>query len=166
MLISSSTRIRVSSTVLAQCSRVFKAMFSDRFQEGIRLASLSKIEKELPDDGNNHGMAMLLMCKVMHQVNHSMPHTLGEDEVVDLACMVDKYECQEALRFAAHYYTFKHKDCDNSMTRAKLTNAAALFGNKKLFADIRVNEVLLLSPGTIFNGLQFYAPGIRNLFGT
>ncbi|KAK6442820.1 hypothetical protein LTR95_000926 [Oleoguttula sp. CCFEE 5521] len=88
-------RIRVSSCILANSSKVFKALFSKRFAEGhaIHTGETNEIHvAEAPE-------AFLIMCSLLHHANSDdvRPMKVG---LLDLALLIDKYDCVKPLKSA------------------------------------------------------------------
>ena len=87
-------KIQVSSCILATASKVFKALFSNRFAEGhaLRAEHQSPSEiliKDTPKD-------LLLLCKLLHWQGDSRPSS--HRQLRGFALTVDKYDCVEAMR--------------------------------------------------------------------
>ena len=87
-------KIQVSSCILATASKVFKALFSNRFAEGhaMRAEHQSPSEiliKDTPKD-------LLLLCKLLHWQGDSRPSS--HRQLRGFALTVDKYDCVEAMR--------------------------------------------------------------------
>ena len=96
VLISDFKRMLVSSYMLSHASPVFKAMLSPKYQEETELnnSSTSTLEVALPDDDPE---SISLMCHILHTRNNSVPNYLKLSKILDLARVVDKYDCCEAL---------------------------------------------------------------------
>lgn len=90
-----SAKLLVSSATLKRTSQVFAAMLSSRYREG-QEAGTSESPKEipLPDDET---VAMTSMCNLLH--GKRLEKTLGSDRILELAIVVDKYACAEALHY-------------------------------------------------------------------
>ena len=83
--------VRVSSKHLAFVSPVFKALFSDKFQEGSILQADGFVRVPLPDDPAD---GMIILLKVLHfQVTYVTPSLL-----MQIAQMVDKYDLRKIAR--------------------------------------------------------------------
>jgi hypothetical protein len=87
-------KIQVSSCILATASKVFRALFSNRFAEGKAMRaehqSPSKILiEDTPKD-------LLLLCKLLHWQGDSRPSS--HRQLRGFALTVDKYDCVEAMR--------------------------------------------------------------------
>jgi hypothetical protein len=87
-------KIQVSSCILATASKVFKALFSNRFAEGhaMRTEHQSPSEiliKDTPKD-------LLLLCKLLHWQGDSRPSS--HRQLRGFALTVGKYDCVEAMR--------------------------------------------------------------------
>jgi hypothetical protein len=87
-------KIQVSSCILATASKVFKALFSNRFAEGKAMraehqAPSEILIKDTPQD-------LLLLCKLLHWQGDSRPSS--HRQLRGFALTVDKYDCVEAMR--------------------------------------------------------------------
>ncbi|KAK3724141.1 hypothetical protein LTR37_001263 [Vermiconidia calcicola] len=91
-------KLRVNSAVLARGSPVFKAMLSERFKEGSELTANGAVEIPLSVD---EAEGMTVMCDVLHFRNDQVPEILAPPLLEDIAKLVDKYDCVEAMRHAA-----------------------------------------------------------------
>lgn len=146
-------KIVVSSLVLSLASDVFKALFGPNFKEGQGLGYTNPDSRTVPlgeDDPN----ALLLFCQVLH--NRASEHDLDNvhhEEIVELATLVDKYNCGEA--FLAHAYKFLAAplvEDDSIVARspvqadsyrvANLAVAAYLFNNPRFF--LKYTRMLVL----------------------
>lgn len=90
-------KIQVSSCIMATASKVFKALFSNRFAEGqvMRAEHQTPTEiliKDTPKD-------LLLLCKLLHWQEDSRPSS--HRQLRGFALVVDKYDCVEAMRHAS-----------------------------------------------------------------
>lgn len=95
------THIRVSSCILAMASPVFKALFSDKYSEGQNRSHDLPGEIGVKEDSPN---VMIQLCKLLHLQDYERPRfTLGDLEVgiLELAILIDKYDCIESLRLAS-----------------------------------------------------------------
>ncbi|PIA98225.1 hypothetical protein CB0940_06582 [Cercospora beticola] len=90
------THILVSSVFLSFGSPVFKAMLGPHFKEGATLASGTRLDLPLPEDCPG---AMLAICEVMHMKTStcSIPSV---DSLLQVALLVDKYDCRAAMSYA------------------------------------------------------------------
>jgi hypothetical protein len=84
----------VSSCILATASKVFKALFSNRFAEGKAMRAEHQTPSEIlikdtPKD-------LLLLCKLLHWQGDSRPSS--HRQLRGFALTVDKYDCVEAMR--------------------------------------------------------------------
>jgi hypothetical protein len=87
-------KIQVSSCILATASKVFKALFSNRFAEGqaMRAGHQSPSEIHIKDTPKD----LLLLCKLLHWQGESRPSS--HRQLRGFALTVDKYDCVEAMR--------------------------------------------------------------------
>jgi len=91
-------QIQVSSCILATVSKVFKALFSSRFAVGqaMRAEHQSPSEILIKDSHSD----LLLLCKLLHWQKDSGPSS--HRQLRDLALIVDKYDCVEAMRHVSY----------------------------------------------------------------
>ena len=87
-------KIQVSSCILATASKVFKALFSNRYAEGQAMRAEHQtpteiLVKDSPKD-------LLLLCKLLHWQGDSRPSS--QRQLRGFALIVDKYDCVEAMR--------------------------------------------------------------------
>nr|OQO18358.1 hypothetical protein B0A51_15655 [Rachicladosporium sp. CCFEE 5018] len=88
-------KIRVSSCILANSSKVFRALFSKRFAEGhaIHTGETNEIHvMEAPKP-------FLIMCSMLHHSTLQDAKAMSWDSV-DLALLIDKYDCVKPLTSA------------------------------------------------------------------
>lgn len=91
-------RLRVFSSILTRASKPFAAMFDGRFAEGESLSGSSPKKIKLVDDNPE---AMRLLCNILHMQNDKLPHTLSSEQLIDIALLVDKYDCSRAVKLAS-----------------------------------------------------------------
>ncbi|KAF2002501.1 hypothetical protein P154DRAFT_139782 [Amniculicola lignicola CBS 123094] len=84
----------VSSRALAQGSRAFKAMFSDKWSGEMPTAA-SPQTVQLPDDNLD---LVILLCLVLHHRSSDIPDHLTCAELADFTLLCDKYDCIGAAR--------------------------------------------------------------------
>ena len=89
-------QVRVSSKHLSVSSVVFKAMLSKNFEEGHVLRSNGITEVALPDD---HPLAFLVILHLLHSRMRSVPRSIDQDLLTEIAVLADKYRFHEALGF-------------------------------------------------------------------
>ncbi|KAK6442821.1 hypothetical protein LTR95_000927 [Oleoguttula sp. CCFEE 5521] len=95
------TKIRASRAVLGSASKVFRALFSERYAEGQALLAGAK---ELKVEDPRH--ALLTMCQLLHHLPLDTWDEIDDHDVAaaivkdwsDLAVIIDKYDCVEPLR--------------------------------------------------------------------
>ena len=91
--------LRVSSKALSMASKVFTAMFSSNFQEGLHLAERETCRIPLPEDDLT---AMRALCKLMHHQELSSPDSeMTACFLRKVAILADKYACKGAVKFWA-----------------------------------------------------------------
>ncbi|MCJ1244736.1 hypothetical protein MMC30_001935 [Trapelia coarctata] len=86
--------LQVSSRALGLVSKVWKAMFSPRFSEGIALLKSQACPIPLEDDD---ALAMTTLCQVLHHSYRKIDRDISPEGLVDLAFVTDKYDCVEAM---------------------------------------------------------------------
>jgi hypothetical protein len=95
-----SRQFLVSSTKLAQASRVFATMLGPNFQEGAKLrAAREQGSGRYPivtlEEDNIDAMDFIL--SIMHSNSDRTMRNLTAEEIVTIALQVDKYDCAAAL---------------------------------------------------------------------
>jgi hypothetical protein len=103
-------RLRVSASSLANVSKVFRTMFGPYFSEGQDLSDISSGPKEvhMPDDNAD---AIEIICSMMHF--RSVPQEVGPDLMLDIAIVVDKYDCGIVLQHASILWLDPKKNEDS-----------------------------------------------------
>lgn len=86
--------LQVSSRALSLGSKVFKALFSPRFSEGLALSRGQGRPIELDDDDT---AAMTTLCQVLHHTYRKIHRDVSAESLADLALVADKYDCVEAI---------------------------------------------------------------------
>jgi len=66
----------------------------DRFTEGIAFSIHKQIELHLFDDDP---MAVTTVCNMLHLQSQNIPKTLSGDELAEIAIVLDKYDCTDAV---------------------------------------------------------------------
>jgi hypothetical protein len=91
------TRIFVSSQVMSVASPVFNTMFRPKaYKEGSILAREGLVQVSLPDDSPQ---AMAVLCDIFHLQSSKVPLAhITVDLLDEIATMVDKYDCAEAIQ--------------------------------------------------------------------
>lgn len=87
--------VLVSSRHLALASRVFRVMFDGNFLEKITPGQSGLKRVPLPEDDYE---ALMVILRILHGQNGSVPQELERREFVDIAMLVDKYELVDACR--------------------------------------------------------------------
>lgn len=90
-------RLKVYSLFLTTASPVFNAMLSPSFKEGSQLAQPGSSEIELPED---NAEAIEIVFNVIHGHNNMVEDKLGSETLLQVAKIVDKYDCFNSLAFA------------------------------------------------------------------
>lgn len=90
-------KLRVSSSTLTSCSKVFTALLGPNFSEGQTAGSAQSPKKiELPEDGD---VAMSDMCNLLSsKVVGDLLKPVSPRRVLNLAIAADKYACVESFR--------------------------------------------------------------------
>ncbi|KAF2724968.1 hypothetical protein K431DRAFT_343440 [Polychaeton citri CBS 116435] len=127
---SNALNLRVSSHVLSNASRVFKALFSPRFSEGATLSSVGSVEIPLPNDEPE---SMRIMCAALHFKLKPEDDNISSPTLLSLARLSDKYDCAAALRHC--FYTwFTEGDFWTLLATARAFNAAYIIQDHR-FVD-------------------------------
>lgn len=101
--------LRVSSSVLANASSVFKAMLSGQVREALALRSKeAPCNVRLPED-NPSGMAD--MCALSHHNMETMRNSLwSTSRIYKLAMTIDKYDCTTTLQLQCQALMLQYLD--------------------------------------------------------
>jgi hypothetical protein len=130
-------RLRVSASSLANVSKVFRTMFGPYFSEGQDLSDISSGPKEvhMPDDNAD---AIEIICSMMHF--HSIPQEVGPDLMLDIAIVIDKYDCGIVLQHASILW-LDPKKSKTLVELARLMAASYLPDNSKAFSQVTLAMV-------------------------
>jgi hypothetical protein len=90
-------KLQVNSCVLKNASTVFNAMFGPHFKEGQDFHESSPKEIFLPEDDAD---ALIVICKILHLRNDSIPISPTPSEVLQMAITADKFDC--VMRLDVH----------------------------------------------------------------
>ncbi|KAH7033588.1 uncharacterized protein B0I36DRAFT_408244 [Microdochium trichocladiopsis] len=84
-------KLRVYSQCLKASSKVFKAMFSGNWREGLNLSEDAPPSVELPED---HPRAMLYICRTIHYAcsGSTLDESTLAAEILKIAVQADKYD--------------------------------------------------------------------------
>jgi hypothetical protein len=125
-------KLRVYSLFLKAASKPFSAMFGPDWKEGRNLLGRDgPVELHLPEDNVT---AMKVVCAIIHHQNKMVPQTLAASDVLGIAITADKYDCVDALKFAAgSWLQPRGSKADDLML---LAAAAYLFHNAEAFKKI------------------------------
>ena len=94
ILVLETADIKISSSVLAKISPVFRAMFGPGFYEGTQLSTSSPGSVTLPDDDTE---SMIAICKVAY-LQHAAKFELLEPKFLfEITKVADKYECLSTI---------------------------------------------------------------------
>jgi hypothetical protein len=91
-------RLRLSASLLANVSKVFRAMFGPNFSEGQDLGNISSGPKEVHMPEGNAD-AIEIICSMMHF--RSVPREVGPDLMLHIAITADKFDCGIVLQHAS-----------------------------------------------------------------
>lgn len=131
-------KIHISTCILASASRVFKALFSRRFAEGQALSS----QRQTPAEIQMHDTpaALLGLCKLLHFQGDIGDLTSGQ--LLDLAIVIDKYDCVDALRYAMDSILTKPCDWLSVVSLLRYAAAAYLLDQPKHFRHFTKKLIL------------------------
>lgn len=124
-------RLRVNTGCLKWASKVFGVMFSGRFAEGNGLSSNTPKDISLPEDDPEH---MLTLCNLLHSRHEQLPKNLDSLQLLQLACLYDKYGCAKAVSeiISLRWLQVK-RDIDGLEEVAQLAGAAYLLDDTTAF---------------------------------
>jgi hypothetical protein len=125
-------RLRVSTSSLANVSKVFRTMFGPNFSEGQILADISSGPKEvhMPEDNAD---AIEVICSIIHF--RSIPQEVGPDLMLHIAIAADKFDCGIVLQHASISWLDPGKS-QNIVELARLMAASYLLDNSKAFSQV------------------------------
>ncbi|KAF2228119.1 hypothetical protein BDZ85DRAFT_315607 [Elsinoe ampelina] len=133
-------RYLVSSAILANCSDVFKAMFTGNFSEAQGLSSAAPKTVELPEDGPD---ATELMLRILHLKTMTNCASPTPSVFADLAVLCKKYQCEAAASAVVEGLLLgvevKKRDLEDMF---RLVATAEAFYCKKAFRTISLALVL------------------------
>jgi len=137
----SAERFLVSTIFLKNASKVFTAMFSDRFAEGQQLSSANPPDVTLEQDN-----MLGVLLRMLHLRYKAVPHKLSREELQALAALADKYGCAHAVvpacsAWFAHFRSLPTQDNDHIF----LTEAAFLLKYDVEFAFWTKQAILNMS---------------------
>lgn len=125
-------KLRVRSLYLKETSKPFSALFGPNWKEGSTMREADGLaELPLPEDDY---MALRLICAVIHHRNELVPQNLPARDVLKIALLADKYDCVDALKFAACVWLWPEKlEISDAL---QLTAAAYLFREARAFKEL------------------------------
>ncbi|OQO10495.1 hypothetical protein B0A48_03792 [Cryoendolithus antarcticus] len=136
--------IRASIYVLAAASKVFRALFSDRYAEGQSLSAGRK-EVHLEDPPKS----LLILCQLLHHLPvYEVEFFDGTDGVllieglVGFASVIDKYDCVHHLHLSSYALLHKTLHEYNARTAFQVKEgvafaaAAYILNHSRLFKDM------------------------------
>lgn len=148
----SQVRLKVLSSLLALVSQYFRTLFGSRFREGQDAANGKDIT--LHDDDPK---AFTLLCKIIHMQYTPPPQPLSSDEMLNVAFVVDKYDCVKAVALAMNSIFPPLDPTATFVDRCKYASAAYLldrYGDSQMLTESlmlgradSVAEVTALSRG-------------------
>ena len=141
-------QLRVASQALRGVSKPLNSMLSPTYSEGQDLDESCPKDVALPEDDAN---AFELVCNVIHHRNRYLPNVVNPEEVEQIAVLSEKYDCIEAMRFAAKAWLspqLQHTIVDLE----HLMVAAYLFGEAEKFS--LVTQALVLQHTSSFRLLR------------
>lgn len=146
----------VSSTVFSLASKVFNAMFSDRFAEGNALRANSAAGKTtsipLPEDDP---VAMMHLCRILHHQSDSS-ETIPIAELCDLAMLYMKYDLLKlmVLQHACEIWlTNLIPSLSDTTQLPKALIVAFIFEHRGLFSKLA--STLVLGPKDRYQASEF-----------
>ncbi|KAK1534777.1 uncharacterized protein CCOS01_03529 [Colletotrichum costaricense] len=126
------TRMRVHSMSLMAASKPFSVMLGPDWKEGREMHNQGKpSELLLPED---NVAALRIICSVIHHKNSEVPRTLAVGDVLAVAVAADKYDCGNALKFAAE--SWLRPSGESAGNLMLLTAAAYLLQSAQAFKEI------------------------------
>lgn len=87
-------QLRVSSKHLALACPHFARMFRSELREGTELRNNGRVELEVDQPS---GTAVLLLMLVIHGRTRQVPRQVSKEMLVEIAVLVDYYECYEVV---------------------------------------------------------------------
>lgn len=137
-------KLRVSSIMLSYASPVFKAMLGPQFAEGqVHRSASQPLEVKCTED---HRDAMTTMCMLLHHQKTSFHNDIGIDnqgaeyveDLLEIAYLVDKYQCTESLKLQAEAMMGKWQDRKlfssySTSVYIELAQAAYYFDSPRFF---------------------------------
>ena len=100
----SAERFLVSTIFLKNASKVFTAMFSDRFAEGQKLSSAKPPDVVLEQD-----KVLGVLLGILHLYHDDMPSNMTINDLRALAVLADKYGCVNAIMPACSGWSMAHR---------------------------------------------------------
>lgn len=126
-----SKRLKVHSLFLTNAAKVFQAMLGPHFKEGHQLAQPGLTEIELPEDDTE---AIETVFNIIHGRNNKVSDTLNLDELLQVAIIIDKYECHIPLTFALKLWLSSVSTTD-PVQMCTLAMVGVVLRNQATFAD-------------------------------
>jgi hypothetical protein len=94
-------RMQACLKALGLASPVLKRMLNGKFREGTTLQATGSVEIPLPDDDAE---ALTILLNIFHHRTRQVPHSVSVEILSDLARLVDKYDCHEAVEMFSKYW--------------------------------------------------------------
>lgn len=115
----------VSSKVMAECSKVFKAMLSVNFADGTELAKEGSAVITLPED---NPISFIPLLHLLHSHSPLVPKRLALGELIEVAILVDKYEMGDSVKeFAGKFWAENIEGVDGFGFRKESDVVGTLF---------------------------------------
>lgn len=144
--ISGVLQILSSSRVLSLASNVFAALFSPKYQEGVRLAT-DKTSGKKSDPTSIHlyddnGEALWKLCLILHHKWHEAGDLSDVENFGEVLEVAHKYNCAKALSFLGEVCLKDHVSKAGTVGFEKMLGFAYMLENKAFFRDVTRNFIL------------------------
>lgn len=137
LIVHGSRQLRVSSVVLCNTSKVFKAMLRSDFAEAQAFrnnkGATTPVPLQLPDDDPE---GTLLICTAIHLRDDLLPETVEHATILSFATLADKYGCAHALKHVAGHWLCSASTREVEYRTFNIIKAAYLLDHLKSFALI------------------------------
>lgn len=125
------TRLRVLSPFLRFASPVFRSMFQPDFKEGRQLREIGSATIPLPEDDAH---ALEIVLDVIHGCNKKVPDILSPSDLLQVAVIIDKYQCHESLALAIRIW-FNSTDFTHTTDTWLVALTALILRRERNFAS-------------------------------
>lgn len=110
---------------------------------GATLATSSSVTIPLPDDDPE---ATTTLCQILHLRNGRIPGKPKTAHILEVAKLVDKYDCAEAVKPTAQCWMIEHLDTSDATALQMLLMSAYYFQHADCFKQACI-ELVLKSKG-------------------